>query len=375
MERILKTKGGEKMTVEVKEVKVDFNAECPSCGASVEFNPEKGLLKCPYCDYEIEIAKPEEEALQTAQELDFYSAEERGNYDWGADKKTIICEECAAETIYDVLQVADTCPYCGSHQVMEASTTETLAPNGVCTFQLTDKQAGVNFHKWIKGKIFTPSAAKKSAKPDAFTGVYLPYWTFDTHTISHYTANYGKNRVVRDSEGNTRTEVDWYSTSGVYQEFFDDELVSATTRYDRKMMQKIEPFDLLDNKGYKPEYVTGFLAERYSVGLDDGFEFAKTSIHGKIDSAIESKIRWECGADIVSGLTFSTSHDRITYKYLMLPIWLSSFKYKNKIYRFMVNGQTGKVGGSAPISPLRVTIASILVMIIIFIIYFVAENY
>lgn len=363
------------MTLDMKEVKLDFDAECPSCGASVEFNPEKGLLSCPYCGYEVEIAKPEAEEQQTAQELDFYSATERQNFDWGAEKKTVICSECAAETIYDVLQVADTCPYCGSHQVMEASTVETLAPNGVCTFQVTDKEAGVNFHKWIKGRIFTPRAAKLSAKPDAFQGVYLPYWTFDTNTVSHYNASYGINRTVRDSEGNTTTETDWYTTSGIYQQFFDDELVSATSRYDRDMMRKIEPFDLLDNKGYKAEYVTGFLAERYSIGLDEGFEHAKDSIHSQIDGSIQSKIRIERGADIVSGLTFSTSHDQITYKYLMLPIWLSSFKYKDKLYRFMVNGQTGKVGGSAPISPLRVTIATILGLAVIYFIYYFAQNY
>lgn len=363
------------MSLEAREARLDFDAECPSCGASVEFNPEKGLLSCPYCGYEVEIAKPEAEEQQSARELDFDSAKERKNFDWGVDKKVIICDECAAETIYDALQVADTCPYCGSHQVMEASTIDTLAPNGVCTFDVTAKQAGENFHQWIKGKIFTPRAAKISAKPDSFQGVYLPYWTFDTNTMSHYNARYGKNRTVRDSEGNTRIETDWYTTSGVYQEFFDDELVSATKRYDREMMRKVEPFDLLNNKSYKPEYVTGFLAERYSIGLDDGFELAKNSIHDKIHNAIESKIRWERGADIVSGLTFSTSHDRITYKYLMLPIWLSSFKYKDKIFRFMVNGQTGKVGGSAPVSPVRVTIATIAGLLAIYVIYMFAQNY
>lgn len=363
------------MSLEAREARLDFDAECPSCGASVQFNPEKGLLSCPYCGYEVEIGKPEEEHLQTAQELDFHAANERENFDWGAEKKVVVCNECAAETIYDALQVADTCPYCGSHQVMEASTVDTLAPNGVCTFQITDKQAGHNFHDWIKGRIFTPRAAKKGAMPDSFQGVYLPYWTFDTNTVSHYNARYGKNRTVRDSEGNARIETDWYTTSGVYQEFFDDELVSASKRYDVSMMKKIEPFDLTNNKGYKPEYVTGFLAERYSIGLDEGFEHAKDSINYKISSSIESKIRWERGADIIAGLTFSTSHDRITYKYLMLPIWLSSFKYKDKIYRFMVNGQTGRVGGTAPISPLRVTLATILALIILYFIFIIAQNY
>ena len=85
-------------------------------------------------------------------------------------EKTVICKACAAETIYDALRVADSCPYCGSNQVMEASAENTLAPNGVCAFEVTDKQAGEHFQKWIKGRWFTPKAAKINAKPDAFKG-------------------------------------------------------------------------------------------------------------------------------------------------------------------------------------------------------------
>ncbi|WP_370047067.1 hypothetical protein [Lysinibacillus sp. RC79] len=353
-----------------KQVKLDFDAECPSCSASIEFNPATGKLKCPYCGYENEIAAPEKQEEKVAQEMDFAMAEERGNFNWGVEKKTVICKSCAAETIYDALQVADSCPYCGSNQVMEASAENTLAPNGVCAFEITDKQAGENFQSWIKGKWFTPRAAKDSAKPDSFKGVYLPYWTFDTKTSSRYSARYGRHRTVTDKEGNTRTETDWYSTSGFYQEFIDDHLISATTRYDRNMMRKVEPFNLLNNKAYKPEYVTGFLSERYSIGLQDGWSQAKREISDHLNAQITSKIRWEHNADVVSNVHFSTTHDDITYKYLMLPIWLSSFRYKEKIYRFMVNGQTGRVGGDAPFSPLRVTIAVILSLITIAIIWY-----
>lgn len=359
----------------VKEVKLEFDAECPSCSASIEFNPATGKLTCPYCGFETEIATPEKELEKVAQEMDFAKAEERGNFNWGVEKKTVICKACAAETIYDALQVADSCPYCGSNQVMEASSVNTLAPNGVCAFEITDKQAGQNFQEWIKTRWFTPRAAKLSARPDSFQGVYLPYWTFDTKTSSRYSAQYGINYTETDKDGNTTTHTSWYSTSGFYQEFIDDHLVSATTRYDRNMMKKIEPFNLLNNKSYKPEYVSGFLSERYSIGLEDGWKQAQREIQNHLELQITSKIRREHRADSVRSLRFSTTHDDITYKYLMLPIWLSSFRYKEKIYRFMVNGQTGRVGGEAPISPLRVTIAVILSLIVIVFIwyFFIAE--
>jgi predicted RNA-binding Zn-ribbon protein involved in translation (DUF1610 family) len=356
---------------EHEKANLTFNAECPGCNASIEFNPAAGKLKCPYCDYETDIAVPENEEDRVAQELDFATAEQTGNYDWGTEKKTVSCKSCGAESIYDAIQVADSCPYCGSNQVMEASTVNTLAPNGLVAFEVTDKQAGENFQKWINGKWFMPKAAKQSARADAFDGIYLPYWTFDTKTSSRYTARFGKYRDVPDGDGKTKRVTDWYKTDGFYQEFIDDHLVAATTRYDTNMMEQIEPYNLLNNKGYRPEYVSGFLAERYSVGLQDGWKIAKKEIHAHIEDQIGKKIRREKNADVVDSIRFSTTHDNITYKYLMLPMWLSSFKFNGKIYHFMVNGQTGKVGGKYPISAIRVTIAvAVVIAIIAMIIFF-----
>lgn len=71
----------------VKQVQLDFDAECPSCSASIEFNPSTGKLTCPYCGFETEIATPDQEEQKVAQEMDFFNAEERGNFNWGVEKK------------------------------------------------------------------------------------------------------------------------------------------------------------------------------------------------------------------------------------------------------------------------------------------------
>ncbi len=71
----------------VKEAKLEFDAECPSCSASIEFNPATGKLTCPYCGFETAIAIPEKEEDKVAQEMDFAQAEERGNFNWGVEKK------------------------------------------------------------------------------------------------------------------------------------------------------------------------------------------------------------------------------------------------------------------------------------------------
>ncbi|MEO4054411.1 hypothetical protein [Solibacillus sp. CAU 1738] len=353
----------------------EYDAKCPSCGASIKFNPANGMLTCPYCSYEEQIPQPELHTDAVAHELNFEDALKRNSFQWGSEKKTVICNACAAESIYDALEVANVCPYCGSNHVMESASEDSLAPNGVCPFEVTKTEADANFQKWIKGKWFAPNEAKRSAKADSFSGIYLPYWTFDTKTASQYTARYGKHRIVRDKDGNERTVTDWYRTSGFYQEFIDDHLVRATTRYDDNILRSIEPFSTNNPRAFNQDYLTGYIAERYSIGLEDGWKQAQREIHNYIHSCIELQVRRRHGADVVNNINFSTVHSNITYKYLMLPLWLSSFRFKKKTYQFMVNGQTGKVGGQSPISAIKVTVAVLIVLAVIAVLYFYNEGY
>lgn len=343
---------------DVNEVKTldETDRKCPCCGGTMNYDPATKSMHCPFCEHTEEI--PEEEDMPaSAEELDFNSAEETGNRDWGSEKKTVICKNCGAEIIYDALDVANKCPYCDSNQVMEAHDKDSLAPGGVIPFQITDEEASARFKKWINRKWFCPKVAKQTAQPDRFKGIYLPYWTYDTQTETYYRAQYGIDRHVTGKDGKSQTVTDWYRTSGNYSEFIDDQLVLASSRHNASMLKGLEPFQTSANKSYKPEYVAGYVAERYSIGLKDGWETAKKFIQQRLNQNINSTIRRAKNADRVRNLTLSTVYKNITYKYLMLPVWCSNFSYNGKIYQFMVNGQTGKVSGKTPISALKVAIA------------------
>lgn len=356
----------------IEKTKEETDRKCPQCAGTMDFDPATGGLKCPFCDYE-EVIQQAEELPKQAEELDFTKAEETANCNWGVETKTVICKMCGGESVYDALQIAGECPYCGSNQVMEEKGKNTLAPGGVCVFKIDKNTAGENFTKWLGKRFFCPKIVKETARADKFQGLYLPYWTFDTDTVTNYTARYGKDRRRRKSDGNYETVTDWYNTRGIHKEFIDDELVNASTQHDRSLMAGLEPFNTKENLTYKPEYIAGFASERYAIGLKEGWEKAKSSIYSKLRSNIRKNILREKNADRVDGLKTSTVYNNITYKYLLLPIWISSFRYGDKTYQFMVNGQTGKVAGRTPIDKLKVALVvggGILALILF---YFITE--
>ncbi|WP_294152663.1 hypothetical protein [uncultured Clostridium sp.] len=352
------------------DTKSETDKKCPCCDGVMNFDPGSGCLVCPYCGYKEEIEE-NQYTQKKAEELDFNEARHTENCDWGVETKTVVCKSCGAETVYDDFQISGICPYCGSNQVIEAEGVDTIAPGGVCKFEVTEKEALSNFKSWIAKRIFCPRKAKENAKPGGIKGIYLPYWTFDADTQSRYTGKYGKDNHYTDEEGKDRVKTEWYRTSGYYEESINDELVIATTKHDKSILKGLEPFDTENNVAYKPEYVAGFGAERYSVGLKEAFNKAKEFIRNHLTNKINEKIKVDNNADRSQIIDIDTIFSNVTYKYLLLPVWISSFKYNEKVYQFMINGQTGRVSGKTPISPIRVAIAVILALIVIGLIIYI----
>ncbi|MCR5655464.1 MAG: hypothetical protein K6G07_07505 [Lachnospiraceae bacterium] len=351
---------------EVKN-KAEVDRKCPSCGGVMVFDPKSGGMKCPYCDYEEAIEHDDD---FEAEELDLNSAKDTMVTDWGVKTKVIKCSSCGAETVYDANTISGECPYCGSKQVMEAGDVKIMAPGALIPFKVSMEEAKDKFKDWIKGKFFCPSDAKRKAHADEMNGIYVPYWTYDADTNSGYTGEYGVDRKVKDKDGNEKTVTDWHQTTGVIRHFFDDELVPASSKQNTSLLRLIEPFKTKEAVEYKSEYLAGFAAERYTVELQDGWKSAQKSIKEQIEQmAREDIMHRHTDADHTRNVMVNTRFRNVTYKYIMAPVWISSFSYQNKVYNFMVNAQTGKISGSTPVSKLKVFLTIVAVIAVIAILY------
>ena len=355
--------------------------KCPSCGGVMVFNPANQNLKCEYCEYTMDM----ENGSQQISSNEFDDEAELSTGDvWSKESHAVKCKSCGATTISEAFIVSDKCPFCGTANVLEEVILTGLSPEYVIPFKITEKTAVSQFKEWVKGRWFAPNKLKKSIDGTRvdLTGLYVPCWSFDTDTSSFYTAMAGEyyyvtvtDTIVKDgkTEHVTRQErrTRWYPVSGQYYEDFRDYIVDSSVNIDDNMMEQIQPFNMSELVAFQPQYLSGFKAERYSVSLKEGWSLAKDRLAGKIEQGIIRQIN----ADEVANVRFKTSHSNKHFKDILLPTWYSAFKYKEKSYGFMINGQTGKVTGKSPISPWKVMalIAGITVAIVVG--YFIYTNF
>lgn len=337
---------------------------CPSCGGNMVFDPNTQGLFCPYCSSKSEIANENRDI----REYDFAAAEDEALKDWGEEKRVIKCESCGAETVLNQNSTAEFCSFCGSSYIVNTNLAAGIAPESLVPFKISREKALGNFKEWINKRFFAPNDLKREYKGQRLRGMYIPFWTYDSDTYSTYSGEAGTyyyETVTEWVEENgqrkmvTRQErrIRWWPTSGTYSRSFDDVLVNASKQIDNSLISSLEPYHLSELVAYKPEFLSGFLAERYSINLKEGWDRAVD----EIKSSIRAGVRNQINADEVRNLSISTSYSNIRYKHLLLPVWISSYNYKNKVYRYMVNGQTGEVRGHAPVSPWKIAILILII--------------
>ena len=165
-----------------------------------------------------------------------------------------------------------------------------------------------------------------------------------------YTATVN-GRPVRKTRQERR--IRWSSASGTVHDRFDDVLVLASDSLPKEMARELEPWDLPALVPYADEYLSGFGAESYQVDLRAGFDIAQ----GIMRRAIEMSVRRDIGGDEQRIASLSTRHSGVTYKHILLPVWVAAYRYRGKVFRFLVNARTGEVRGQRPYSASKIAAA------------------
>jgi predicted RNA-binding Zn-ribbon protein involved in translation (DUF1610 family) len=350
---------------------------CKRCGAKLEFTPGTWVTTCPYCGCQNEIAAPRD--TRAVQELDYASALAALKERAGTATTLIVqCGACAAKIQVPPNVTSISCPFCGTNIVATGASTTQIKPNAVLPFKTTRDDAMDRFRTWVRSRWFAPSKLKSQSMLDArFTGTYLPAWTYDSDTTTAYQgqrgdAYYTTETYYVNGRPQTRTvrHSRWTSVSGVVRVEFDDVLVMASRSLPLKEAEQLEPWDLKSCVVYADDYLAGFRAECYQVGLEDGFAIAKQ----KMEPRIDSEIRADIGGDEQRIDARQTRYASITYKHLLLPVWLSAYRFRDRVYRFMVNARTGEVVGERPYSAIKITLFVLMCLAIVGVILLIVAH-
>jgi hypothetical protein len=279
--------------------------------------------------------------------------------------RVVPCASCGAEVEFAAAEAAALCPWCATPLVSAPVTHRVLRVRGVLPFAVDDRAAHGAMAAWLGGLWLAPSGlAQFARKRRKLDGLHVPCWTFDADTITAYRGQrgdtYHETRMIRvQTDKGARTEarqipkIRWHAVSGEVRRAFDDILRPATRALDAAAFERLGAWDLSALEPYDPRYLAGFRAEAHTIPLADGYAQARTIM----DRRIERDVRFDIGGDRQRIEALSTEVRDVTFKHILVPVWLAAYRYRGKAYRISINGRTGQVHGERPWSPWKIAIA------------------
>ncbi len=361
---------------EEDQIKDTLHLPCPSCGSQLIYSAEKKKINCEYCGYVEEVNPSQDKVVERSlteavESIPQLIPEE-------IDKKVFNCQNCGAQFMVEQNRPKVNCGFCGSSNVnLEAFQHRYIQPVGIIPFYIGRAEADKRFTEWIGQGFFHPNKLKKLASREDLHGVYIPFWTYDAQTEADWRGDAGfyyyetiQVRVDGRMQSQQVQKVRWERRSGHIQHFFDDVLVVASGGLEQKQMSRLLPFRLEEVVNFDARLMMGWEAEVYQVEVDDGYRRAEQIMDDRLRQMCSAQL----GGDTQRNLHINTEKYAKTFKHIILPLWICSYRYQNKLYRFYINGQTGKVHGEKPLSWIKIAILVLLFVLIMVGIWYLRES-
>jgi len=282
------------------------------------------------------------------------------------EKQHFRCENCGAEVTLDPDRRSYVCPFCDSTYVVELDEDRTgrQTPEFVIGFAVTPEQAKAKFRRWLSENAwFRPGDLTMAQIADKLRGVYLPFWSFSMLARSCWSASIGEywyrtETYTTTQNGKTVTktrrvrETEWWPLAGRHHRYYSGYLVSGSRGLPQREADRIKPFHLAALKRYEPYYLAGWLNEEYTIEREEALEVCREEFRRR-----EQNVVALLPGDTHRSLQVDTQFDDVNSDLILLPVYLLSYRYRDKLYRFLVNGQTGKVAGDKPLAWKKIAVA------------------
>ncbi len=317
---------------------------CPNCCADLKFDPQQQKLTCEYCLSSFTVEEIKKLCANTENSIPQNAVQLKEDFE--NHTHLYRCNSCGAEIMADDQQTATFCYYCHNPVILAGKMGGEFKPDKVIGFKLTRENAIDYFKKWIGKRMFVPTDFKSEQQLEKLTGLYVPFWMADCYVNVDYSAT--GRKVKSWTSGNYR-----YTETSTYHVVRRGNLhtmgvpADGETKIDDLLMEAIEPFDYSELKDFSMSYLSGFYADKYDVDRTQVFPRIRARCEQACSSLVKESIT---GYSSVTPMAQNYNITKTDWQYTMLPVWFMSYMYKGKVYEFAINGQTGKLAGTPPLS-------------------------
>ncbi|MFO0913514.1 MAG: hypothetical protein U0795_11195 [Pirellulales bacterium] len=269
------------------------------------------------------------------------------------------CRSCGASMSYDAQTQNLRCPYCGSQRLDPKQDAQVWAPEKVIPFRLNRDQALQSLRNWLSQGMWRPGDLARRAAVSQMTPVYVPYWLFSATTHTFWNADVPAPPGARGQ---------WQPASGEHRGDYAGLLVGASATLTAAETEQICPFDVSEGRPWTTEELEQVIVESGSVPR----KFARPLARRGFEANEREAIVLESLGGSHRNLKANVRIENLVSEPILLPVWVMVYRYGKRSFRFLINGQTGKATGEAPLSPWKVTGAVLLVILIVFILVMLA---
>lgn len=342
-----------------KKVLSSSTTKCSNCGASIRYSPKVNNLACESCGSVYEFEKSKDFVKQPLNDEALIADD---NKTWANESKVFKCESCGAEVVLNSLEFSQNCPYCGNNHVSETTNLPGIKPHCVVPFAFDEETALEKFKAGVKKKFFVPGAFKKNIPRNNIHAIYTPVFSFDVKTRTSYSGVLTESYTVKNSDGSTTTKYRRFNISGTKDINYTDYIVESSSKFNNFQIESILPYNFNGAYKFDNNFIQGYVVEHYQDSLDKCFEFAKENMQYDIKRKILSSYSYSS----VESFDMNVDYSNEKYLYRLVPTYLFEFKYKEKNYKALMNGQTGKLGTGLPKSKLKIALCIILPLLLFF---------
>lgn len=317
---------------------------CSNCSGRLIFNPASQKLECAACG---SMFNPEDVR-------DIYADVHSKYY----DTRVYTCSHCGAEVITSDSEVSTFCVYCGNPAIVFSRISKEYRPDGIIPFKVT-KEDAIRFIKikFRKHNPIVPKEARDRLTLENIRGIYVPYWVINAKfTETDYISGIVQHNKSKEKE--------YYIRSGDVN--LRNVPIDGSKMLNDNISRKLEPFFLEDSKTFDEDYLNGFYSNTSDLTYPELKDSAALRCHYLFSEEVASSIR---AKDVKIEDTIYWVDILDNPVYMMMPVWFFTFKYNDKPYTLLVNGQTGKVVGTMPWNKKKVTTIAIVSFVVSFILF------